>query len=115
MPDLDIVTEGFCPQYQARFIVPGSKGNTYEVNFDADGATCTCPAFKYSAEEVYDKDCKHVHLVRAHGCFAGPYGDTGPNDYAAHGIVLDNTFGSNVIEDRTCACGGDQLAVRIAV
>ena len=114
MPDLNIETTTWCPQHRSRFEVSGSKGNVYTVETDDDGMTCTCPAFKYSADDVRDKMCKHVRLVRAHGCFHSPFGDAGPNDLADHGVTLTASFGSTV--EQTCpGCDQPMLPVRIAV
>lgn len=115
MPDLSIETATICPQNYASFEVAGSKGNTYRVSFDDYGRTCTCPAFKFSAEADYDKTCKHVKAVEAHGCLYHVQGaDAGPNDLADVGITLLGVHGSHVSEGCP-GCGEPMLAIRIAV
>ena len=37
--------------------VPGSKGNTYEVEFHPKGFDCSCPGFGFHGK------CKHVKAV----------------------------------------------------
>lgn len=115
MPDLTIETATICPQHCATFEVSGSKGNVYKVSFDDYGRTCDCPAYKHSKGEVYDKTCKHIKSVEAHGCLYHAQGaDPGPNDLAAAGITLVAVYGTH-IEDGCPGCGEPMIPIRIAV
>lgn len=117
MSDLDIITVGFCPQYRASFRVPGSRGDSWEVFFDSHSCQpqCSCPAWTFSARDVFDRRCKHIDLVWAHGCLFNPQGgDPGPNDYAAHGISM--RAGSPETIDEACpGCGHLMIPVRVGV
>jgi hypothetical protein len=92
-----------CPQYWLVFAVCGSDGASYDVWFDDPmerRATCTCHTFKYSDRAT----CKHIKLVRDHGCFGG-----GPDDLRRFGVTKRDTpppKPHNVIEtSECCACG----------
>lgn len=118
MPDLDIITVGFCPQYWSTWKVKGSRDAEYVVTLSGgEGpAHCTCPAFKYSGE-FGQQDCKHVRKVWEHGCLWNPqwHSDPGPNDYQDHGIeMLSCGYGRGY--GAPCpGCGGELQATKIAV
>ena len=114
MPDLNVEMMGFCPQFTGTFEVPGSAGS-YRVSLGPDGAHCGCRAFQYcKVEDEFDRTCKHVKLVRAHGCLYDPQGcDPGPNDLEAYGIEIlphDGDYG-----EPCPGCGGEMIALRVAV
>jgi hypothetical protein len=105
---------GFCPQYRSRWRVPGSRGATYDVELADLGASCTCPAFRYAPADA--RTCKHIGLVWERGCLYNPqWRDAGPNDYASLGIELVACDDWHVIPGDVCACGGEKIAVAIAV
>jgi hypothetical protein len=116
MPDLTVETLGFCPQHDAVFIVPGSApGTRYRVSLGIEGAHCECRAFQYcKVEDESDRTCKHVALVRAHGCLYDPQGhDPGPNDLPDHGVEIVSQEGG--YGEPCPGCGEDMLPVRVAV
>jgi hypothetical protein len=117
MPDLDVVVMGFCPQYRSNFHVTGSKGDTYFVSMDGGDflPTCSCKAYTFSAKDACDKTCKHIALVREHGCFYSEQGcDPGPNDLEAHGVTLRGIPHTTL--DRKClGCGQNMIPVKVAV
>lgn len=115
MPDLTVEVMGFCPQYDAEFEVPGSTG-TYRVSLSLDGPHCGCRAFKYcKVEYESDRTCKHVALVRAHGCLYDPQGrDPGPNDLEGQGVEILALRGGGYGEPCP-GCGADMMPVRVAV
>ena len=114
MPDLNVEVMGFCPQYDAVFIVPGSTGS-YRVSLDIEGPHCECRAFKYcKVEDESDRTCKHLALVRAHGCLYDPQGrDPGPNDLPDHGVKILLQKGG--YGEPCPGCGEEMLPVRVAV
>jgi len=112
MPDFTIEVMGICPQYSATFEVPGSSG-TYRVSLGPDGAYCPCRSYQYCKDE-YDRTCKHIKLVRSHGCLYDPQGrEPGPNDLQAQGIkILSQGAGYG----ESCpGCGEEMQPIRVAV
>jgi hypothetical protein len=115
---ISIETVGFCPQYYCDWKVVGANGQVYEVTLD--GAehvpSCTCPAWKFSAHEVYDRECKHIRAIWDHGCLFNPqWRDAGPNDYAAHGITRGAYHVPQTWGEACPGCGEQMIPVRIAV
>ena len=112
MPDLTVEVMGLCPQYQAEFEVPGSTG-TYRVSLSLDGPYCGCKAYQYCKDE-FDRTCKHIKLVRAHGCLYDPQGrEPGPNDLSTQGIEIVSQEGG--YGEPCPGCSADMVPVRVAV
>ena len=113
MPDLSVEVMGLCPQHTATFEVPGSTGS-YRVSLGSDGAHCVCRAFQYcKVEDESDRTCKHVRLVRAHGCLYDPQGgEPGPNDLPDHGVKIVSQGGG--YGEPCPGCGADMEPVRVA-
>lgn len=117
MAELDVVVMGFCPQYRSNFHVTGSKGDTYFVSMGGGDMQpdCTCPAYTFSDKNVFDKTCKHITLVREHGCFYSEQGqDPGPNDLEAHGVTLRG-IPHSTLDTKCLGCGKNMVPVRVAV
>ena len=115
MPDFIIEVMGYCPQVMATFEVPGSGGNSYRVSLGPDGDYCGCRAFQYcKVEDEFDRTCKHVRLVRAHGCLYDPQGrEPGPNDLSDQGVEIVAQGGG--YGEPCPGCGADMEPVRVAV
>lgn len=115
MPDLSIEVMGYCPQHDATFVVPGSRGARYRVRLGVYGTHCECRAFQYCKVDFEpDRTCKHVALIRAHGCLYDPQGrDPGPNDLSSHGVKIVSQGGG--YGEPCPGCGADMLPIRVAV
>lgn len=108
----EIVVMADCQSNYGVFEVTGSKGNTYTVTFSgSEGAAhCTCPAWKYSGEEMY---CKHIEQVWNGACMFNPQwcGGHTPVTFKPKSYTYDA-----VVPGEQCPnCGGPMVAVRRAV
>lgn len=113
MPDLSIEVVGFCADYFAAFMVPGSRGNLYRVElYGGEGpATCECPAFKFHKGEIYDRTCKHIEYVWQNACLYNPqWHDGGPRKIKP----MEYLDEARLYGECPC-CGGPMVPVRIAV
>lgn len=112
MPDLTVEVMGLCPQYEAEYEVPGSSGSTYRVILSLDGPHCECKAYQYCKDE-FDRTCKHIALVRSHGCLYDPQGrEPGPNDLPLQSVEIVSQKGG--YGEPCPGCGADMLPVRVA-
>jgi hypothetical protein len=102
-----------CPHWASNWDVEGSHDNTYLVQFHKEEpATCSCPAYRYSGD-YGDQHCKHIELVRKHGCFYHPRRtDFGESDWESQeGIKLMSTAGTDV-NKRCPGCAAPMIAER---
>jgi hypothetical protein len=94
MPDLTIIHRAHCTAHQKTFKVQGSKGQTYEINWDYRDDlgyiwTCTCSAFKYGR----GKPCKHIKALVPTICQwnefidGGSVTEDGKCPQCGHGVV----------------------------
>jgi hypothetical protein len=99
-----VATIDICSHWASNWEVEGSHDNTYLVQFHRqEPASCSCLAYRYSGD-YGSQHCKHIELVREHGCFYHPdTSDFGNNNWEAQeGIKLMSTAG----DDAGARCPG---------
>jgi hypothetical protein len=101
MPDLTIEIMQECTRRQGETVrVTGSRGAVYEVTFWEGGASCTCPAYRFSryTTHPFGKSCKHLAEAARQTC------------------GWHELYGQPIEVDGTCPqCGAPTRYVRVAV
>ena len=99
MPELYIVTMSQCENgFRGQNHKTGENGK-YDTFFGhGTFPHCTCPAFKYSKGDMWEKTCKHIEAVKAETC-----------DY--HELV----DGRPEVEGICPKCGGPTEYVKVGV
>jgi len=118
MPDLDIITVGFCSSYWGVYEVPSSSdpSKTYRVTLASpEGEVdCSCPDFENRGQFRDPPSCKHTDRVQREACLWNPQWFDGNKPVKLKPIEYH--YATDAILVKKCPnCGADVCPVRVAV